>query len=339
MTKNTVFFSCILLFASLIIFTSALRGNKEIEKKEKVNIILDTDMGPDYDDVGAIALLHVFADSGYVNILGTIACTKYEGVASVLNIFNTYFQRPDIPIGVPKGWALTDKDKQHWTDSLIANYPHTLKSNSQAQDAVKLYRKILSEQPDNSITIVSVGFFTNLNDLIHSVPDQYSVLNGRELIKKKIKRLVSMAGKFPAGKEFNVFKDSTSAHSFFKEWPKPVIFTGWEVGHQIKTGINLINNSKIQNSPVKDAYRIAIPKSVTDKDGRMSWDQTAILIAAKGYKDFFRLQPGNIIVNADGSNTWISNKKGSHGYVKLETPPDILAHYIEHLMMQPPKKQ
>jgi hypothetical protein len=27
-------------------------------------VIFDTDMGPDYDDVGAIALLHAFADSG-----------------------------------------------------------------------------------------------------------------------------------------------------------------------------------------------------------------------------------------------------------------------------------
>jgi hypothetical protein len=29
----------------------------------------DSDMGPDYDDVGAIAILHAFADSGYVKIL------------------------------------------------------------------------------------------------------------------------------------------------------------------------------------------------------------------------------------------------------------------------------
>ena len=46
-------------------------------------LIFDTDMGPDYDDVGAIALLHAFADSGRIRILGTMASDRYEGVAAV----------------------------------------------------------------------------------------------------------------------------------------------------------------------------------------------------------------------------------------------------------------
>ena len=64
-------------------------------------VIFDTDMGPDYDDVGAIAMLHAFADEGSANILATIASTKYDGVAEVLDVFNTYFNRPDVPVGVP----------------------------------------------------------------------------------------------------------------------------------------------------------------------------------------------------------------------------------------------
>src|ERR1700761_8597359 len=67
-------------------------------------VIFDTDMGPDYDDVGAITILHAFADSGKATILATIASNKYEGVAAVINVFDTYFNRPNIPIGVPKGY-------------------------------------------------------------------------------------------------------------------------------------------------------------------------------------------------------------------------------------------
>jgi hypothetical protein len=70
-------------------------------------------MGPDYDDVGAIALLHAYADQGHAEVLATVASTKYEGVAAVLNVLNTYFRRPDIPIGVPKGDAITTRDFQH----------------------------------------------------------------------------------------------------------------------------------------------------------------------------------------------------------------------------------
>ena len=36
--------------------------------KKPVPVIFDTDMGPDYDDVGAIAMLHALADKGEATI-------------------------------------------------------------------------------------------------------------------------------------------------------------------------------------------------------------------------------------------------------------------------------
>lgn len=302
----------------------------------KVNVIFDTDMGPDYDDVGAITLLHAFADSGYVKILATMACTKYEGVAGVINVLNTYFKRPDIPIGVPKGWAYEEKDKQHWTDTLLEKYPHTVKINADMPDAVKLYRKILAGQPDNSVTIITVGFFTNINNLWNSAPDEFSNLTGAELIRQKVKQMVSMAGKFPAGREFNVYKDSLAAYQLFSKWDIPTLFTGWEIGSKIKTGLRLINNKAIQNSPIKDVFRIAMPQAEGDKDGRMSWDQTAVLIAVKNSDIFFNVKHGNLIVQKDGSDKWVNDNQGRSGYVTLKMNPDDLAAYIEKLMMHQP---
>ena len=92
--NKIVLFVCCLLVA----------GTSSAQKKtvKPVLIIFDSDMGPDYDDVGAIALLHALADSGHVKILATIASTKYDGVACVMNVFNTYFNRPNTPIAVPK---------------------------------------------------------------------------------------------------------------------------------------------------------------------------------------------------------------------------------------------
>jgi len=43
-----------------------------------------------------------------------------------------------------------------------------------------------------------------------------------------------------------------------------------------------------------------------DKNGRMSWDETAVLIAVYGTKGFFTVVPGEITVNPDGSNGWNS---------------------------------
>src|SRR5690242_18142306 len=52
----------ILLFCFWIPFLSLPAQTKT----KPIAIIFDSDMGPDYDDVGAITLLHAFADSGYV---------------------------------------------------------------------------------------------------------------------------------------------------------------------------------------------------------------------------------------------------------------------------------
>jgi len=267
------------------------------QKHKPVSIIFDTDIAPDYDDVGAMALLHAFADRGEAEILATISCNAFETTVPTLSVLNTYFKKPDILIGVPRGRALELKDKQHWTDTLIKNYPHAIKTNDETPDAVTVYRKVLASQPDTSVTIITVGFVTNLAGLLQSQPDQYSNLTGLELVKKKVRQLVCMAGRFPQGSEFNLDRDAASSVETFRSWPTRVIFSGFEIGYRIRTGLPLINNDRIRNSPVKDVFRISIPEDPQDSLGRMSWDETAVLVAIKGYLPWYTLNPGTIRVN------------------------------------------
>ena len=307
------------------------------QKAKPIPVIFDSDMGPDYDDVGAITLLHAFADSGHIKILATVASTKYEGVAAVFNVLNTYFKKPGILIGVPKGKALELKDNQHWTDTLLQKYPHKIKKNDEVVSAIEAYRKSLASQPDKSVTIITVGFLTNLADLLQSSPDKYSKLNGKDLVNKKVKQLVCMAGSFPAGNEFNVRMDAAASQYVFNNWPTPVLFSGVEIGFTIKTGLPLINNKSIQNSPVKDVYRISIPMSQQDSAGRMSWDQTAVLIAVKGYKPWWKIETGKMIVADNGSNKW-SKENSLHSYIIEAQPPSIVQQFINRLMMHQPGK-
>ena len=307
------------------------------QETKPIPVIFDSDMGPDYDDVGAITLLHAFADSGYIKILATVASTKYEGVAAVFNVLNTYFKKPDIMIGVPKGKALELKDNQHWTDTLLQKYPHKIKTNDEVVSATETYRKALASQADRSVTIITVGFLTNLADLLQSLPDKHSTLNGKELVNKKVKQLVCMAGSFPAGNEFNVRMDASASQYVFDNWPTPVLLSGVEIGFTINTGLPLVNNNSIQNSPVKDAYRISIPMSPQDSAGRMSWDQTAVLIAVKGYKPWWKTETGKMIVAKDGSNKW-SKQSSLHSYIVEAQPPSVVQELINKLMMHQPVK-
>ena len=305
------------------------------QAQKPLPVIFDTDMGPDYDDVGAIALLHSFADSGKAKILATIASTNYEGVAAVINVLNTYFKKPGIPIGVPRENARDLHDWQHWTDSLRANYPHTISNNSDVPDATELYRKILSQQPDNSVTIITVGFFTNLASLLKSGPDKYSKLNGKALVNKKVKQLVSMAGKYPQGIEFNIEEDKEAAKYALENWPKKVIFSGFEIGEKIRSGLPLVNNDSIANSPVKDVFRICIPMAPGDSTGRQSWDESAVLVAVNGYEPYYTVTPGSIEIDAKGNNKW-SNKPRNQYYLVEKAPPAQTEAIINHLMMHQP---
>ena len=329
--KNTLIFTILIA----LIILQGCGSSADHKSSDPARIIFDTDMGPDYDDVGALAFLHAMADSGKVTILATLSSNKHELVAPSIDVINTYFGRPDLPVGGPKKGGVSMTASQHWPDSIVKKYPHRIKSTNDVPDAVAVYRKILASQPDSSVTIVTVGFLTNLSNLLQTEPDTLSPLNGHELISKKVKRLVSMAGNFPQGREFNIYMDSTSSEYVLNEWPGEIIFTGFEIGNKIHTGLRLVN-SDIKNSPVKDVFRISLPLSEEDKKGRMSWDETAVLIAAYGPEKCFDIRKGNIIVRSDGSDTWEDSPAGKQGYVVMKTPEDQLEKFIEEMMMHQP---
>ena len=330
----------IILIAFCLAQLNVSSQNASKPTKTPMPVIFDTDIGPDYDDVGAMALLHAFADNGECRILATIASNKYKFTGPVLDILNTYFKRPDLPIGVVRGNAAEIGAIQKWDSMLVSKYPHNLKNNSQAEDAVSLYRKLLSKEKDNSVTIVTVGFFTNMSNLLNSAPDKFSPLNGKELVKRKVKQLVSMAacfdGRMGAFKEFNVKIDAPASQNVFDNWPGKIVFSGFEIGANIYTGLP-IKNSAISNSPVKDVFAWSIPLDPQDKNGRMSWDETAVLVAVRGAASYFDLVEGKIISKPDGSNGWDVTGKG-HYYLKVKIPNGEITKLIDGLIMHQPRK-
>lgn len=330
-------FKPILLWLFLFLFTAS---TALAQKPKPVPVIFDTDIAGDYDDVGAMALLHAFADNGEAKILATISSNAFKTTAPTISVINTYFGRPDIPIGIVKKDKPNKDCAQQWAQAIIAKYPHKIKSNNEAAEAVSLYREILAKQPDTSVTIISVGFFTNLAGLLESAADKNSNLTGLQLVKKKVKQLVSMAaGIGPDGKtfsEYNVNVDAASSQKVFNSWPTPVILSGFEIGEKILTGITLINNQSIQNSPIKDAFKIALTK---DKNtlGRNSWDETAVLTAIRGPKPYFSYRKLNMQIRDDGTNVVIPGERFL--YLQFARQPNEIASAIEKLIMHKPIKR
>ncbi|MDR1161956.1 MAG: nucleoside hydrolase [Tannerellaceae bacterium] len=331
------------LLCSLFVLVAVACGDKKsnetaasVDGKDVVNLILDTDLGPDYDDVGAMTLMHALADSGLVTILATVSSNKDERVIPCIEVLNHYFNRPAIPVGAPKsegGASLTTWHKDKWTDFLPSAYAHKTQKTSDAPDAVTIYRRILSEQEDHSVTICTLGFFTNLKDLLLSQGDEYSPLSGKELVERKVKHLVSMAAQFPEGREFNVYCDTPASKVVIGEWPTEIIFSGFEIGEVILTGKQTAN-MPVTNSPVKDTYEMCLKEG--DFDGRNSWDQTAVLVAIKGYEPYYSTEKGTVYVGDDGANTWSPSENGKHIRLIEQIPPAQVASLIESYMMHQP---
>lgn len=284
-------------------------------------------MDSDVDDVGALAMLHTFADHNAVEILGVIVTTEDKYAPLCTDAINHYFGRPDIPIGALKGASLRDNSK--YTKQLSQEFPHSLASYEEAEDATALYRKLLSSQPDSSVVIITIGHLTNLKNLIASTPDQYSTLSGLDLIKRKVKFWSCMGGMFPEGKEANFYRpDLASSIISIEKWPVRVVFAGWEIGNKIISGGEYLRKSLTPKSPVWRAYQL-----YNNFQGRQSWDQVSVLYAVSSSNDYWDLKKGgHVAVAENGSNKWVPGTNSNQAYLVEKMKPEEVAKIIDALM-------
>ncbi len=302
------------------------------EERLPVRIIFDTDIQGDADDVGAVALLHALADRGEAAILAMGVSCKNPWSPLCLDALNTYYGRPQVPIGVVKGPAFVKPSK--YARAVAEEFPHRLKSADDAPDAAMLYREVLAKQADASVVMVSVGQLTNFRNLLKTGPDSYSDLTGVELVKRKVKSWVCMGGKIPDGREANFVHDGPAAECAVKEWPTPIIFSGFEIGKPILTGGRY--REKPRSSPARRAFEL-----YNGLKSKASYDQTAVLYAVRGLNgglaDFWDLESnGYMHVREDGSNEWRLQPDKNHSHLIKKMQPAKVAKVIEDLMLEAP---
>jgi inosine-uridine nucleoside N-ribohydrolase len=315
-------------------------------------IILDTDIGPDADDAGAVAMLHALANQGRADLLGMVCNTTCEWTAPCLAAINVYDGRPDLPVGTLRGPGHSGT-KPDWSGTvfnrLIAEtYPHPLRDGRQAEDARVLYRRLLAPAADHSVVIVSIGSLTNIRDLLVSPADEWSNLDGVGLAARKARCLVVMGGGYPCGdRECNFEYDIPATRSVVETWPTPIVFCGFEVGETILTGPRLLTETPPDN-PVRLAYQLwdrhFVPRWAPEFDTEAaifphcSHDQAAALFAVTGPGELWGLEVnGRQHVFDDGSNEWRPGKSGGHACLLRAAPAEIIAGIIEELMVAPPR--
>lgn len=332
----------LMLMAAVITQGCAVNvGNKTgggINTSSIPKIIFDSDMGPDFDDIGALAVLHALADSGECEILATVSCNMHPTVAPTIDLLNRYFGRGEIPVANAVHGAPNSTAPNNWNDRLINTFAPDVRDKTYP-DAVTIYRRELASQPDNSVTIVTVGFLSNLSALLDSKPDEYSELDGVNLVKAKVNKLVAMAGAFPEGREFNVFEHTPASINTLNKWPRPIVFSGFEIGIQIRTGSE-VAKQRI-HSPVVDGYAYSLKTYFnTEREDHASFDQTAVLIAVRDPETYFYVHgPGKLVVDENGANKWDPESNAEHYFISHKFPYRVVSDVIESMMLHIPSEK
>lgn len=268
---------------------------------QPVPVIFDTDMGNDIDDALALAMLHGFEKRGESKLLAVTVTKDNPWAARYVSAVNTFYGRSNIPVGVVKN-GMTPEEGNY--NRQAEKFPH----GAQTHDAVELLRTTLLAQPDGSVVMIQVGFSTNLVRLLAS---------HRALIAKKVKLLSIMAGDFGGGgPEYNVKIDVPSAQRLARDWPTPIVWSGFEVGRTIKYPARSILNdfrwAKLH--PVVEGYK-AYMKMPYDRE---TWDLTSVLYALRPDHGYFGLSPeGTVTVDDKGNTAFKAAPGGRHRYLTV----------------------
>lgn len=308
-------------------------------KEKPIPMILDSDFGSSTDDLFALMMIHHYIDEGKVDLKGVVVDREGEKNAALVDIFDTYYGHPDIPVGLERNGVknprcfipyngITDlKDAQG--NSL---FKRTFDA-SKCAEGYKLYRQLLSKAEDHSVVVVAIGFATTLSQLFQSGADEYSSLNGVDLFGQKVKSVYIQSGRFESGDSlcgYNMRAASKQSAIFYDKLPKNVdlIMSPSNVGDMMDYLPQdvLVDLSNVEQNPIKAVYT-----NYTCDTGQRMWDTNCLVQAVLG-DDAYHLSPRGWVTFIDkGEESLMLFKQDPNGNARYQLPGDT--YFAEEKLM------
>ena len=278
------------------------------------NVIFDTDLGGDCDDVVALDLLLSAHKAGECRLLGVSyshLCPTAPGC-----IYEILRQHgcADIPVArmdIPS-------DRQLYAGTYATPVVEKFGSAEtptyeNTPEAVHFLRQTLAA--NSHVTLVVTGTLSNLSGLMASGADDASPLNGMELMKAAVDEVAVMACNFwhENGRnpdpgyieadgtlrpvcEWNIFCDIPAAQVVFHNCPVPLVCSPFELGYNIFSGGEMCAHGK---GEVPDSF--AMLKHGAGEAGQHSWDPATALYGLYGAQPwFYKTVKGQIIIDDEG---------------------------------------
>jgi hypothetical protein len=319
---TALIFTFVVVLASCGPAASVPRG--EATTATVPHVIIDTDLSLYWDDVTALGMANVLQRRGKVEILGVMSDIRNTEAVAAIDAIDTAYGHGRIPVGAVAD-SEADTVPSGYSDELIRRLPHAIRSSADVPGAVSLYRHLLANQPDHSVTIVALGAYTNLAGLLGSKHGQGSSLGGRALVAAKVRRLVVEDGLFPGGAPVpftNTKYDVASARVVVNDWPTPIAWVDGSTGVYTKVGGMLCSTTPADN-PMHIVYE-ALFGCGAPGDG--DWDGPTMLYAIGGRQGVFSAlgQGGAAVMNTQGGLSWGPGPHGAHElYVHVIDQPTL----------------
>ena len=332
----------IVLFVGMMIQACASKQmavESVADKQAPVQMILDSDFGSSTDDLFALMMLHHYIDEGRVDLKGIVVDREGEKNAALVDVFNTYYGHPDIPVAlerngvknprcfIPYSGITELKDAQ--------GQPLFRRSfdTTQCPEGYKLYRRLLSEADDHSIVVVAIGFATTLAQLFESGADEYSSLSGVDLFGQKVKSVYIQSGRFESGDSlsgYNMRAASKQSAVFYGKLPKNVdlIMSPSNVGDMMDYLPQdvLVDLSYTEQNPIKAVYT-----NYTCDTGQRMWDTNCLVQAVLG-DEAYHLSPRGWVTFVDrGEESLMLFQKDPQGNARYQLPGDT--YFAEEKLM------
>ena len=305
------------------------------------NVIFDTDLGGDCDDVVALDLLLSAHKAGECRLLGvssSLPCPSAPGC-----IYEILRQHGCTEIPVAHMALTTDRQPEAYATPVVKKFgTASTPTYENTPEAVSLLRSLLAKH--THVTLVATGPLTNLGALLASDADEFSPLNGMELMKAAVDEVAVMGCNFwhENGRnpdpdyieadgslrpvcEWNIYCDIPAARYVFHNCPVPLVCSPFELGYNIFSGGEMCRRGK---GEVPDSFSLLTHGA--GEAGQHSWDPATALYGVYGARPwFYKTVKGRIIIDEAGIAHFDSQHGGEQCIIQCADSPDAVAEAID----------
>lgn len=287
-------------------------------------VILETDFCTDVDDVAALSLLCGEAKRrpGAFTLAGISMNVATPFGAPAIKTVLSAFGMEDVPVAVTDDPNPPSGNRSSYLAGLAARWRGP--SPASAGLPPELYRKVFEEAPDGSVSVISIGFFNVLADVLEADP---------ELFRRKVRIVYAMAGGFgsKAGYvEFNVKEHAGATRRFLSAWDGPVVFVGSECGETVMTDLSGLP-AECDFHPLVEAFRHHRGPEMK----RSSWDPITVDLALNGEGDCYLLSSrGKVSMNLDRSLAFVPDSSGNARVARFCAPDETVSARITSLVRE-----